>query len=96
MNDPMQKGFSLFSYLTNALTGLFGLFSPNTWLVIVSVFFSGLTWFCNFYYQKRRESRVAAESVRDAELKEIQDRRNAELHALEMQLKQAQLKKLGE
>ncbi|MDF0533652.1 HP1 family phage holin [Shewanella sp. A32] len=92
MNDPMQKGFSLFSYLTNALTCLFGMFSPNTWLVIVSVFFTVLTGFCNFYYQQRR----AAESARDAELKEIQDRRNAELHALEMQLKQAQLKKINE
>lgn len=89
MNDQVQKGFSLISYLTNAFAGIFGLLSPNAWLVIISLFFSALTYFCNHYYQNRRERR-------DLEFKQKQDERDAEIHALDVKLKQAQLKRLGE
>ncbi|MCH1926878.1 phage holin family protein [Shewanella sp. C32] len=89
MNDYAQKGFSLMSYVTNALAGVFGLISLNVWIFIVSVFFSALTYFCNHYYQKRRERR-------DLEFKLKEDARAAELHALDVKLKQAKLKQLGE
>ncbi len=85
MNDQVQKGLSLMSYASNAFAGLFGLLSPNTWLVIISILFTALTWYCNFYYQKRRFLLSAKE-----------DERNAELHALDVKLKQAQLKQMGE
>ena len=59
MNDPMQKGFSLASYLSSFISALFGTLTLNDIAILLGIVLAVFTWAVNWLYQFRRDRRDA-------------------------------------